>query len=83
MTCSGATSPSNRTRFVEGADAGDRIRAAMNELPSEQLTVVQLSFFEDKPHADIARILDIPLGTVKSRLRLAMAKLRERLDDLS
>ena len=47
------------------------------------MTVVRLSFFEDKPHGDIARILGIPLGTVKSRLRLAMAKLRERLDELS
>lgn len=75
--------PEQPDEVFEGADAGDRIRAAMNELPSEQLTVVRLSFFEDKPHADIARILDIPLGTVKSRLRLAMAKLRERLDDLS
>jgi RNA polymerase sigma-70 factor (ECF subfamily) len=54
----------------------------MRELPDEQMTVVRLSFFEDKPHGDIARILGIPLGTVKSRLRLAMAKLRERLDEL-
>jgi RNA polymerase sigma-70 factor, ECF subfamily len=44
---------------------------------------VPLSFFEDKAHGDISRILGIPLGTVKSRLRLAMAKLRERLDELA
>ena len=75
--------PEQPDEVFDGADACDRIRAAMNGLPSEQLTVVRLSFFEDKPHADIARILDIPLGTVKSRLRLAMAKLRERLDDPS
>ncbi len=75
--------PEQPDEVFEDADAGDRIRSAINELPSEQSTVVRLSFFEDRPHADIARILDIPLGTVKSRLRLAMAKLRERLGHLS
>jgi RNA polymerase sigma-70 factor, ECF subfamily len=73
--------PQRPDQTLESADSDDQVRAAMNELPSEQLMVVQLSFFEDKPHADIARILDVPLGTVKSRLRLAMAKLRERLDE--
>jgi RNA polymerase sigma-70 factor (ECF subfamily) len=68
---------------LEWAERDDRVRLAMRELPDEQMTVVRLSFFEDKPHGDIARILGIPLGTVKSRLRLAMAKLRERLDELS
>jgi RNA polymerase sigma-70 factor, ECF subfamily len=68
---------------VEWAERDDRVRGALQELPNEQMTVVRLSFFEDRAHADIARILGIPLGTVKSRLRLAMAKLRERLSDLS
>jgi RNA polymerase sigma-70 factor, ECF subfamily len=68
---------------LEWAERDDRVRLAVRELPDEQMTVVRLSFFEDKPHGDIARILGIPLGTVKSRLRLAMAKLRERLDELS
>lgn len=68
---------------LEWAERDDRVRLAMRDLPDEQMTVVRMSFFEDKPHGDIARILGIPLGTVKSRLRLAMAKLRERLDELS
>jgi RNA polymerase sigma-70 factor, ECF subfamily len=68
---------------LEWTERDDRVRVAMKELPSDQMTVVRLSFFEDKAHAEIARILGIPLGTVKSRLRLAMAKLRERLDELS
>ena len=59
------------------------VRLALRDLPDEQMAVVRLSFFEDKAHGDIARILGIPLGTVKSRLRLAMAKLRERLDEWS
>jgi RNA polymerase sigma-70 factor (ECF subfamily) len=66
---------------LEIADSGARVRAALPELPPEQLAVVRLAFFEDKPHSDVARLLGIPLGTVKSRLRLAMGKLRKCLDD--
>ncbi len=60
-----------------------RIRLALGTLPPEQAQVVRLSFFSDKPHAEIAAELDLPLGTVKSRLRLAMGRLRERLGDLA
>jgi RNA polymerase sigma-70 factor (ECF subfamily) len=45
------------------------------------MTVVRLSFFEDRPHPEIAKALGIPIGTVKSRLRLAMGRLRNLLDD--
>jgi RNA polymerase sigma-70 factor (ECF subfamily) len=68
---------------LEWAERDDCVRRALRELPDEQVAVVRLSFFEDKAHGEIARLLGIPLGTVKSRLRLAMAKLRERLDELS
>ena len=54
----------------------ERVRSAVNVLPIEQAEVVRMSFFAEKPHAEIARELGIPLGTVKSRLRLAMAKIR-------
>jgi RNA polymerase sigma-70 factor (ECF subfamily) len=57
-----------------------RIRAALEQLSPEQLRVVELSFFEQQAHADIATTLGIPLGTVKSRLRLAMNRLRDLLD---
>jgi RNA polymerase sigma-70 factor (ECF subfamily) len=60
-----------------------RVRSALSQLSPEQLRVVELSFFEQRPHADIAAILGIPLGTVKSRLRLAMNRLRDLLDGLS
>jgi RNA polymerase sigma-70 factor (ECF subfamily) len=40
-----------------------------------------LSFFADKPHSEIAAQLDIPLGTVKSRLRLAMARLKRMMGE--
>ncbi len=59
-----------------------RIREALSQLSAEQAAVVRLSYFNDKPHVEIARELDIPLGTVKSRVRLAMQRLRALLDDL-
>lgn len=60
----------------------ERIGAALAELPSEQADVIRLSFFEDRPHSEIAGALGIPLGTVKSRLRLAMNRLRSVVEDL-
>ena len=53
-----------------------RVRQALTTLPAEQAEVIRLSFFEDRPHSEIARDLKIPLGTVKSRVRLAMMRLR-------
>ena len=61
----------------------ERVRSAMSALSAEQLKVVTLSFFESKPHPEIAETLGIPLGTVKSRLRLAMQHLRRILDDFA
>lgn len=65
----------------DAEQTGARVRAALAELPEEQATVVRLSFFEDKPHAEIAEKLALPLGTVKSRLRLAMKRIRTCLGD--
>lgn len=62
---------------------GARVREAMTRLSPDQVNVIELSFFEEKAHAEIARTLGIPLGTVKSRLRLAMNRLRTLLNDLS
>lgn len=59
------------------------IRTALAQLSSDQMRVVELSFYEDKAHAEIAQMLKIPLGTVKSRLRLAMNRLRHLLGELS
>lgn len=60
-----------------------RVRSAMALLSEDQLRVIELSFFDEKAHAEIAQALQIPLGTVKSRLRLAMNRLRGLLGDLS
>ena len=66
---------------LEAAERESRVRAAIDGLPAEQVRVVELSFFEGQAHGDIAARLGIPLGTVKSRLRLAMARLREFLGE--
>ena len=60
-----------------------RLREALTALPEEQAQVVRLSFFSDKPHSEISLELGVPLGTVKSRLRLAMNRLRAALEDRS
>lgn len=60
-----------------------RVRQAMTELPKDQLDVVKLSFVDGKAHADIADTLNIPLGTVISRMRIAMIKLRGILEDFA
>jgi RNA polymerase sigma-70 factor, ECF subfamily len=59
------------------------IRRALTELSSDQRRVVEMSFYQERAHAEIAETLGIPLGTVKSRLRLAMVKLRGLLSDHS
>ena len=66
-------------RDHEDAETEARVRAAMDGLPGEQATVIRLAFFEDKPHSEIATELALPLGTVKSRLRLALRRLASLL----
>lgn len=75
--------PDRPDALLDTAEREARVRAALGRLSEEQVRVVRLSFFEGRPHSDIAEALDIPLGTVKSRLRLAMARLRDLLGDLT
>lgn len=67
----------------QDAQRESRVRAAVAQLPAEQLEVVRLSFFADKAHAEIASDLSLPLGTVKSRLRLALVRLRNAMGDFA
>ena len=60
-----------------------RVTDALQILSDEQRQVVRLSFFEDRPHSEIAERLSLPLGTVKSRLRLALVKLRAHWEKYS
>ena len=59
----------------------ERITRALASLSEEQSTAIRLSFIEERPHPEIADVLGIPLGTVKSRIRLAMNRLRALLDE--
>ena len=68
--------------LISGSQQDGRVRQALGSLPPEQLEVIRLSFFSDAPHSAIAESLGLPLGTVKSRLRLAMTRLRALLEDL-
>ena len=58
----------------------EEIRSALAELPDEQRTAVELAFFAGLSHSEIAERLSLPLGTVKSRIRLAFRKLQSFLD---
>jgi RNA polymerase sigma-70 factor (ECF subfamily) len=59
------------------------VRKAMGRLSNEQSRVIELSFFEEKAHGEIAEQLQIPIGTVKSRSRLAITRLRALLGEMS
>jgi len=65
------------------AQRDDRLRAAIKDLPPEQIALLQDAFYTDKSHREIAEDTGLPLGTVKSRLRLAFARLRKVMEDPS
>jgi len=68
---------------METRQSNDRLRAALKDLPPEQAELLRMAYFEDKPHSVISAENGIPLGTVKSRLRLAMDRLRKALRDVA
>jgi RNA polymerase sigma-70 factor (ECF subfamily) len=74
--------PLQADHIVALAQREHRIRSALGLLPAEQAEVIRKAFFEDKAHSQIEQELGIPLGTVKSRLRLAIMRLRAVLGDL-
>jgi RNA polymerase sigma-70 factor (ECF subfamily) len=57
------------------------LREALQLLPREQFALVKLAFFDGLSHSAIAERMNLPLGTVKSRLRLAFSRLRRALND--
>jgi RNA polymerase sigma-70 factor, ECF subfamily len=59
-----------------------RVQDVLATLPPDQSDVVSLSYLEGLSHSEIAERLKLPLGTVKSRMRLAYQKIREAVEDL-
>ncbi|MEM7461239.1 MAG: sigma-70 family RNA polymerase sigma factor [Pseudomonadota bacterium] len=57
------------------------LRSAMSELPAEQFGIVRMAFFLGLSHSQIAEETGLPIGTVKSRIRLAFKRLRSALED--
>jgi RNA polymerase sigma-70 factor (ECF subfamily) len=68
-------------RILERRQEHDRLRVALTALPTEQADVLRRAFFEHKSHSEIAKECSLPLGTIKSRIRLAMVHLRRVLDE--
>ena len=66
---------------LEAAQSEIRVRRALTQLTSDQRTLVQLSFYDDKSHSSIASEMRLPLGTVKTRLRAAATRLRQLLEE--
>jgi RNA polymerase sigma-70 factor (ECF subfamily) len=67
----------NQDEIIEHSENQERLQKAISQLPGDQARIVKMCFFEGKAHQEISGELNLPLGTVKSRSRLALAKLRK------
>jgi RNA polymerase sigma-70 factor (ECF subfamily) len=75
-----APEPEAADKSVLAGQTYARVKELLVGLSEDQLVVIQKAFFEDKTHTVIAEELKLPLGTVKSRIRLALGRLREALE---
>ena len=79
--------PATPTAPAAPDDAADahywerKLGAALGDLPDEQAQMLKLAYYDDRSHSEIAEALHVPLGTVKSRLRLAIGRLRAKFED--
>lgn len=67
-------------RQVDLQQREEAVRVALNQLPEEQLSLVRLAFFDGLSHSQISERTGLPLGTVKSRIRLGFTRLRRTLE---
>ena len=73
------TDPPQPDDALDAGEMAAMLRKRLSELPDEQARVIEMAYFEDKSHRAIADELDLPLGTVKSRIRLALARIKQSL----
>ena len=71
---------STQEKEILSSQLSSNLKKYMANLPEEQSKLLKLSYFYDKTHADISEELKIPLGTVKSRIRLALTKMRHLVE---
>ena len=71
---------STQEKEIFSAQVSSSLKKYMENLPEEQSKLLKLSYFYNKTHADISTELKIPLGTVKSRIRLALTKMRHLVE---
>lgn len=69
-------------KLMEDRESSAALHAALKNLPPEQVELIKMSFFDEASHSTIATRLGLPIGTVKSRIRLAFGRLRTALEDL-
>ncbi|MCA3692946.1 sigma-70 family RNA polymerase sigma factor [Aquidulcibacter sp.] len=74
------SAPPAADSLITGAERDHLVRAAIVDLPEEQRQLLHQAFYDGLSHREIAEQTGTPLGTVKSRLRLAFLKLRSKLD---
>lgn len=75
------TPPPDPSEQLLAKEAAERVRRALGQLPEDQATPVRLAFFEGRTHEQIADALRTPLGTVKTRIRTGIRRLRRMLAD--
>lgn len=68
--------------LLEQKQNGQALHEALKTLPAEQIELIRLSFFDEASHSTIAARLGLPIGTVKSRIRLAFGRLRAALEEM-
>jgi RNA polymerase sigma-70 factor (ECF subfamily) len=75
-----APNASDADKSIAAEQTYNRMKALLADLSADQMLVIRKAFFEDKTHTVIAEETGLPLGTVKSRIRLALGRLREALE---
>lgn len=76
------SAPEDADDQIDAQRREDKIRVALAVLPSEQVELIRLAFFLGLSHSQIAERSGLPLGTVKSRIRLAFSRLRKALEEV-